>query len=84
MKNLVFSGRYKISALLQLFQLKNRKKGRDMKTSFSKGAKNDSVIIREREIQFFLTALLILLSHLFSAGTPKADGNDQIWNLVGG
>ena len=55
-----------------------------MKTSFSKGAKNDSVIIREREIQFFLTALLILLSHLFSAGTPKADGNDQIWNLVGG
>lgn len=32
----------------------------------------------------FLTALLILVSHLFSAGTPKADGNDQIWNLVGG
>lgn len=48
-----FFGQIQNFCIVTIVPTKNHKKARDMKTSFSKGAKNDSVIIREREIQFF-------------------------------
>ena len=48
-----FFGKIQNFCIVTIVPTKNRKKARDMKTSFSKGANNDSVIIREREIQFF-------------------------------
>ena len=48
-----FFGQIQNVCIVTIVPTKNRKKARDMKTSFSKGANNDSVIIREREIQLF-------------------------------
>lgn len=54
-----FFGQIQNFCIVTIVPTKNRKKARDMKTSFSKGANNDSVItdvicyIRKREIQFF-------------------------------
>ena len=48
-----FFGQIQNFCIVTIVPTKNHKKARDMKTSLSKGANNDSVIIREREIQFF-------------------------------